>query len=214
MSVSKMPRTGSDSPWTPTEFDLCVNLVLTARRHGGFQDVMDKVKRIEEGRQAELAAVGLTDGDYRSCFRGEPCSGLQAMTDGSKRRLDEGPMDDPENDIAQGYVFPSMSADPFPAGMSTAVVSKLPTLPPGVSSVEDWGTYQVAFGKFQGKKIYSQILTEKSDEMNSYRNYLMSHRFSGSAQLKDLVAFMMASGYQGEKDQRPMIPGTAIARKR
>lgn len=179
MSVSKMPRTGSDSPWTP------VNLVITAQRRGGFQDVMDKVKRIEEGRQAELASIGLTDGDYRSCFRGEPCSGPLAMTDGSKRRLDENPTDDPENDIAQGYVLPLMPRDPFPASESHAMVEKVPSLPPGVSSVEDWGTYQVAFGKFQGKKIYSQVLAEKSDEMISNRSYLMSHRFSGSARLKE-----------------------------
>ena len=88
-----------------------MNLVITAQRRGGFQDVMDKVKRIEEGRQAELASIGLTDGDYRSCFRGEPCSGPLAMTDGSKRRLDENTTDDPENDIAQGYVLPLMPRD-------------------------------------------------------------------------------------------------------
>jgi hypothetical protein len=87
---------------------------------------MDKVKRIEEGRQAELAPIGLTDGDYRSCFRGEPCSGTLAMTDGSKRRLDENPTDDPENDIAQGYVLPLMPRDPFPASESHAMVEKFP----------------------------------------------------------------------------------------
>lgn len=215
MSVSKMPRKGSESrPWTPVEFDLCVDLVITARRRGGFQDVMDKVKRIEEGRQAELAAVGLTDGDYQSCFRDELSSGGSAMTDGSKRRLDdENSTEDPVNECAQGYVFPSASA-PFLMHDTIGKVDQPVVFPPGISSVTDWGSYQVAFGKFQGKKTYEQILMEKTDEMVSYRQYLMSHCFSGSAQLKDLVAFMMAAGYQGDQDQRPKIPGTGISRKR
>ena len=212
--MSKMPRTGSENdPRTPDEFDQCVGLVLLARRKGGFRDVMDRVKRIESGRQAELAAVGLTDGDYQSCFRDERGSGYQAMTDGSKRRLDESPTDDPE-ELTQGYVFPVGSSDPFPSKDGPNDVHRAIPLPPGVTSLEDWGSYRVAFGKFQGKKTYSQILSASSDEMGSYRTYIMSHRFSGSAQLKDLAAFLVASGYQGEADQRPVIPGTTIARKR
>ena len=68
MSNSKMPRTDAEpSTWTVSDFDQCVQLVLVARSRGGFDDVMDRVKRIENGLHTEFNAVGLADGDYRLC---------------------------------------------------------------------------------------------------------------------------------------------------
>ena len=51
MSNSKMPRTGvaAHVPWTIDDFDNCVELVLRARKRQAFDDVMTRVRRIEEG---------------------------------------------------------------------------------------------------------------------------------------------------------------------
>ena len=209
MSQSKMPRR-SEKSWTTIDFDQCVDLVLVARQRGAFDDVMTKVRRIEEGRQAELAATGLTDGDYRLCdemrFGG-------AMCDASKRRLEEVGANSVEADLS-GYVVPVASTPPYVvnvAGCSSVTPSGI-VLPPGVTSIEDWGSYKVAFGKYEKKKTYAQIFTEEGKEMISYRKYLWSHRNSGSPQLRDLAAYLKAMNYDGETDQMPKIPGTDVAR--
>ena len=73
-------------------------------------------------------------------------------------------------------------------------------LPPGITSVQDWGTYKVSFGKFQGKKTYAEVLHESTVEMASHRGYVMSHRKSGSPQLKDLAAYLVAADYADPED--------------
>ena len=69
--------------WTMQDFDDCVRLVLKARKRQAFDDVMQRVCRIEEELHTDLSAVGLTDGDYVKC---DENSGHQAMTDAAKRR--------------------------------------------------------------------------------------------------------------------------------
>ena len=213
MSNSKMPRTDAEpSTWTVSDFDQCVQLVLVARSRGGFDDVMDRVKRIENGLHTEFNAVGLADGDYRLCD--EFISGKGAMTDGSKRRFDNDTPVSGDVECSAGYVMPNVSDVPFSSHASTVEVPLKMCLPPGITSVPDWGTYKVSFGKFQGKKTYAEIRHESTAEMASYRGYVMSHRKSGSAQLKDLAAYLIAAGYEGEESQIPKIPGTTIARQR
>ena len=87
MSTSKMPRVEGQSyvPWTVKDYNDCVELVLRARQRQAFDDVMMHVRRIEEGCHTELAAIGLTDGDYVKC---DEISGRQAMTDAAKRLHD------------------------------------------------------------------------------------------------------------------------------
>ena len=50
--------------------------------------------------------------------------------------------------------------------------------------------------------------------MVSYRAYLFSHEASGSAMLRDLVAYLRAAGFQGETTNKPVIPGTQIVREK
>ena len=161
MSNSKMPRTDAKpSTWTVSDFDQCVQLVLVARSRGGFDDVMDRVKRIENGLHTEFNAVGLADGDYRLCD--EFISGKGAMTDGSKRRFDNDTPVSGDVECSAGYVMPNVSDVPFSSHASTVEVPLKMCLPPGITSVPDWGTYKVSFGKFQGKKTYAEIRHEST----------------------------------------------------
>ena len=87
-------------------------------------------------------------------------------------------------------------------------------LPPGVRSVQEWGTFKVACGKFKGKKTYYQIHAEDHSEMVEYRKYLNSRRESGSPLLKDLAEYLQAMSGGAMDDQLPRIPGTNVVRSK
>ena len=160
MSNSKMPRTSGDHrvPWSIDDHDRCVELVLRARQRGAFDLVMNRVRRVEEGLQADLAAVGLTDGDYAKCDEicAKGISGHGAMTDASKRSHAAVDLDENDDDVeTQGYVMPQPSSPPMSHDQYEVPVKV--TFPPGVQSLQEWGSFKVTFGKFKGKKSYYQV---------------------------------------------------------
>lgn len=212
MSNSKMPRTGDASqvPWTIKDFDNCVELVLRARKRQAFDDVMARVRRIEDGIFTELAAVGLTDGDYVKC---DEISGQQAMTDAAKHPHGAvEPSFDDDDESWQGYVMAAPATPPMSSDQHGPPKSSL--LPQGVHSLQEWGTFKVAFGKFKGKKTYYQIYAEDHSEMIEYRKYLNSRRESGSPLLRDLAEYIHAMTGSAMNDQLPRIPGTNVVRSK
>ena len=187
--------------------------VLRARQRQAFDDVMMRVRRIEEGRHAELAAIGLTDGDYVKC---DEISGRQAMTDAAKRlheAVEPGFDDDDDDDddsACAGYVMAAPTTPPMSSDQQS--FSKAATLPQGVDSLQECATFKVAFGKFKGKKTYYQIYAEDNSEMIEYRKYLKSRRATGSPLLKDLAEYLRAVDGSSMDHQMPRIPGTNVVR--
>ena len=190
----------------------CVDLILRARRRGSFDSVMQRVHRIEDGLQTEFAAAGLTDGDYYVCDEISDLKPMQAMTDASKRQREEGTLDPEDDTNVEGYVVPSAPV-PFAHHDPVDYHDGKLSLPEGVPSLREWGTYKVAFGKYKGVKTYFQIFSEQTDEMMTYRNqYLLPRRKGGSPMLKDLADYVHLMMTQTSYHQLPKIPGTNIIR--
>ncbi len=205
-----VPTPKTKSPWTTKNLDDCVDLVLKARHHHVFDNVMNRVNRIEEGWQTQFAAVGLTDGDYAGCTY-DPEESTGAMTDASKRLRS-----DPDSNpglYEKGYV---VAQPPTPMPFQGQCVPESAILPAGVFSLREWGEYKVAFGKFKKLKRYYDLHSESSEEMRSYRRYLFSHFDSGSPQLRDAVNYLKAMGHSRDEDPfaGPIIPGTSISRSK
>ena len=202
--------------WTLLEFDQCVALVEKARRLGVYENVLNRVKRMEAGYHCDFMANGLADGDLAGIDFTESARVEGAMTDAAKRRgdtLEDSPAPKTAMSKASPYASPSGGIPPhMPLYGGTNVEMHMSQLPPGVASVHQWGEYLVAFGKYAKKKKYVEILTGTADEFVSYRKYLLSHYNAGSAQLRDLVNYMKACGFKDETDDRPCIPGTHIPR--
>ena len=220
MSFSKQPKTEKRQAgtWSVDEFDQCVSLILKAKqRPGAFESVMKRVDRIQTGQHGDALASGLADGDYAECdemLRTVAFSSPGGMSDAAKRQrdLDEYSMVSGMSSEAAGYTMPAPKSPPYTkTGYHHGIESN--TLPPGVVSLIDWGEYKVSFGKFKMLKRYHEVLTERTEEMDSYRTYLFSHEASGSAHLRDLVAYLRACGCTGAKSRHsPVIPGTQIER--
>lgn len=196
------------SPWTVQDFDACVELVVKARHHHVFENVMNRVHRIENGTQTHFAACGLSDGDYAGCVE-MTGGGVGAMSDASKRLRSD---DDGKPSVYEdGYVVAEL---PTPMPTKHHLIPDTAVLPPGVPSLADWGDYKVAFGKYKHLKTYRDVNQEMSEDMKNYRRYLFSHYNSGSSLLKDLVNYLKAMGRTPGDDplMGPVIPGTSIAR--
>ena len=220
MSFSKQPKTEKShgSTWSVGDFDQCVSLIVKAKqRPGAFEDVMRRVDRIQSGHHSDALASGLADGDYALCdevSRMVPYSSPGGMSDAAKRQreLDEYSMVSGVSSDAAVYTSHVPKSPPYMVP-GTHLEKSSPTLPSGVVSLLDWGEYKVPFGKYKMLKRYHEVLNEPTIEMISYRAYLFSHEASGSAQLRDLVAYLRACGLTGAKErQAPVIPGTHIER--
>ena len=62
MSNSKAAgsRVNYSVPRSVADFNQCVELVLRARRRGGLESVMNRVRGTEDGLQTEFSAIGLS----------------------------------------------------------------------------------------------------------------------------------------------------------
>eukprot|EP00435_Cladocopium_sp_Y103_P016717 s4408_g4.t1 len=108
-----------------------------------------------------------------------------------------------------------MSSVPMPKHgmMPSAFIddAEKPELPPGITTVEHWGSCLVSFGKYENKKKYREIAFGSSQEISGYRAYLFAHFENGSARLRDLVLYMRAAGV--DPDCGCKIPGTSFTRR-
>lgn len=190
-------------PWSQEDMTQSIQLMVKAHRHGKTDEVMKAV---------DIECRKLSDFESQ-----------QAMNDSTKRfRDDPGP--------SAGY------GQPARVGMSTyhshggslgpappMPMNRRPEshadpnnqLPPGITSLQQWGTSLVSFGKLAPKKvIYQEFLEDQSADAMSYKKYLFDHFESGSPGLRDLVSFMKASGFDYYRDTKgSFIPGSQFVRK-
>ena len=160
MSNSKVPRTevASQVPWTIDDFDNCVDLVLRARKRQAFDDVMMRVRRIEEGSFTELSAAGLTDGDYVKC---DEISGQQAMTDAAKRP--HGAVDpsfDDDDESWKGYVLAAPATPPMSS--ESAWPSQVRPVASGSPFLAGMGNIQSGFREVQRQEDILPDLRRRS----------------------------------------------------
>ena len=168
----------SDQVFLPQEQDECARLILKARRLGAWksvwQQVIDAEDLIHDGPEPTNRSPSGT------------------MSDGSKRLHDE---------HYHGY---TSAGTTYLAGLENEVPGPMPSssggkskvvlpealLPPGISSLDQWGQCYMSFGKFKDVKTYREVFESKDESMAGYRKFCISHCESGSAGLKDFVHYM------------------------
>ena len=140
-----------------------------------------------------------------------------AMTDASKRRLEESP----ERPSSRPYAPGAMSAVPFPLegedvpGVNVFGKTKkglVIRLPEGVPSLGQWGRSILDFGKYPPVDgLYEEICAKSDKEIVSYVKWCRAQVDSAEGLLKDFGLFIYASEFDPE--QRPLIPGTDVVRR-
>ncbi|CAK9069992.1 Retrovirus-related Pol polyprotein from transposon RE1 (Retro element 1) (AtRE1) [Includes: Protease RE1, partial [Durusdinium trenchii] len=181
------------------EHDECARLILKARRLGAWksvwQQVIDTEDLIHDGPEPTNRSPSGT------------------MSDGSKRLRDE---------HHHGH---ASAGTPYHAGLENELPGPMPSssggknkimvpdalLPPGISSLDQWGQCYMSFGKFKDVKTYREVFESKDESMAGYRKFCMSHCESGSAGLKDFVHYMNSRGI--EDPDQTVIPGSGIRRR-
>ena len=187
-------------------------------RRGQLQSVVSRVQD-EIDAQADASWEPTTHG---------------AMHDGSKRRLIAG-----ESSGDHGFELVSAACVPMPssspglhgqnaAPMSVNVQHPIPpmqdkgkpaavALPPGISSIAEWGATICTLPKVKGRKIRYQEMLDESRSSKAMSEYLQWIKTSGvkSAKVDDLKAFMSAAGFNPESVSGGHItyPGTTIQRE-
>ena len=186
----------SKGVFTPAEADECFRLVLKARKCGAWDALMKRVQDVED--------ISL---DLK--WEGSPSG---TMTDACKRLREEKKSTGPE---MASYVASSVGATmPIPMPVSPEQAqSPYPqgNLPPGVTSISQWGSSLVAFGKYKGVKTYEEMRDPNDPDLASYRSYCVSHYKTGSPGLKDLVDYLNACGQSMSSGS--MLPGSSIPRQ-
>ena len=186
----------SKGVFTPAEADECFRLVLKARKCGAWDALTKRVQDVED--------ISL---DLK--WEGSPSG---TMTDACKRLREEKKSTGPE---MASYVASSVGATmPIPMPVSPVQAqSPYPqgNLPPGVTSISQWGSSLVAFGKYKGVKTYEEMRDPNDPDLASYRSYCVSHYKTGSPGLKDLVDYLNACGQSMSSGS--MLPGSSIPRQ-
>ena len=188
----------SDQVFLPQEQDECARLILKARRLGAWksvwQQVIDAEDLIHDGPEPTNRSPSGT------------------MSDGSKRLRDE---------HYHGY---TSAGTTYLAGLENEVPGPMPSssggkskvvlpealLPPGISSLDQWGQCYMSFGKFKDVKTYREVFESKDESLAGYRKFCLSHCESGSPGLKDFVHYMNSRGV--EDSDQSIIPGSGIRR--
>ena len=111
---------------------------------------MNRVRRTEDGLQTELAAIGLTDGDFAECD--EILALRHLMTDASKCQRDEGTLDPEDDENVDGAELSHTICCPGSSWSSRCESF----LAERCTALSESGTYKVAFGKYKRKKTYFQ----------------------------------------------------------
>ena len=149
-----------------------------------------------------------------------------AMSDASKRRLEEYVPPPVKSDVTTAYtrvpVPCSTFAGPPTPGSPTAEVNlgstkkgKAILLPPGVTSLSNWGETMLEFGKYGAKDWCYEDLRQNSDkDVVSYVKWCKSQADAAEGRLRDLCLFLVAcDNVSGTAAQRPVIPGASEVRR-
>ena len=88
-------------------------------------------------------------------------TGGGAMTDAPKRLRGHSPELPDNAPPASSYMATQAMPPPFPSDIPH---QELAGLPPGVSSLEMWGSTLISFGKYKDKMTYVELLTASDSE--------------------------------------------------
>lgn len=146
----------------------------------------------------------------------EPTHG--AMTDASKRHRDADDELWAESECDEGswslpMPEPGPSTDQLPV---KPVTPGKVQLPPGVSSIEEWGrTVCELPAVMQLKKSYAELMKDSSQV--SYLKWVARHETGMGPRVTDLAKYLKAMKFEEECDQgkssSAIFPGTTIIRK-
>ena len=164
---------------------------------------------------------------------------IAGMTDGSKRREDEPPADQPSvkraspNALA-GYggpdsAAPWRSSDPVVshqeflktqdsfALMDRQHVIKKAELPPEVPNAAAWGRTLIDFGKFRDAKLsYEELRCSKDTRAFEYTKWCRARAFSAEGLLRDFAQYLLFMNQLEALEvysDGPFIPGTSTRRQ-
>ena len=191
---------------------------LSSSEHAQLQALLQKAS---EPADAESTS---SEGGF-SLVTGSVCG---AMTDGAKRRACSPVKEDAKLSYA-GYeiaahahtreLMPGHAPDmavPYASKSSEFPGEKI-TLPPSVSSVEQWGRTLITWGQDKGCGMSYQDLLERKDEKAvGYKKWCMARLNSAEGRLLDLTRFLhfcdrLVTG--PALTQGPVIPGTSEVRQ-
>ena len=79
-------------------------------------------------------------------------------------------------------------------GQTTVIArADMVELPAGVTSMDEWGRNILTWGKFKKHGwTYSELCSDPSSEVCDYRDWICSHRHTGSSHLQDLAKYILA----------------------
>lgn len=185
--------------WSSKDQEQLDSLLAKAKHHGVHLDLSD------DG--LELLA-GMTDASKR---REE----FQDDDQSAKRQMPIHRKNPPDTMNCKGsasdYVGGSEDvAVPYPKSRPAKL---LPMFPPGISSLEEWSTSVIDFGKFMGKNVsYGELLNRTDSEAVDYVKWCKSRFSCSKGFLHDLSGFLIRAELEDPKYVN-YIPGTEVARR-
>ena len=164
---------------------------------------------------------------------------IAGMTDGSKRREDEPPADQPSMKRASpkalaGYsghdsATPWKSSDPVVphqdffknqdgfALMDKQHVIKKAELPPDVPNAAAWGRTVIDFGKYRDARLsYDELRCSKDVRAVEYTKWCRARAFSAERLLRDFAQYLLFMSQLEALEvytEGPFIPGTSTRRQ-
>lgn len=128
-----------------------------------------------------------------------------AMTDASKRLREETFAEESDGTVSSFQFVPCASfTEPGPSfrkNVQAPIVSTPKngiTLPPGVDSLEDWGTAIMETPKYKGKDLsYEELVADSSH--SSYLKWTLDHGKEHGGRCVDFRNYLIAIGYNPEK---------------
>lgn len=130
------------------------------------------------------------------------------MSDGSKRRL--------EDDFEDGQPAIKQSPVPPSAKASSEGYASRASLPPGVKSLEEWGTTILTAGKFEKEDLtYGDVVSSTVKEKMEYVKWALSQNSLDkfSPVMKDFISYVKAFESSQHTTATYTFPGSCIPRK-
>ena len=191
--------------WTGDDWTQCFRLLKKAHRLGMYDEVLEST----------------SDPDFGFIKVPDDSDLGHSMSDATKRAR-EGPAFVPKT---KAYIAPVAPKAPMVYERSLMTHDRARPgpddypVPPGLTSLAEWGRCAIPFGKLKNKMSYNDLF-EKNDEVGiDYKIWLCQHYENGSAHLRDLVSFLRAKGDvyathgRAESSQGIVIPGTSVTRR-
>lgn len=178
-------------------------LVNALRSDGSLTILLEALKAEQAAQESEFEVV----------------HGMGGMSDAAKRRGDEVESFDESVRIKQKPLPPSMTCqepnDPQAASSEAAteeIISAM--LPPGISSMDEWGNTVLETGKFAGESLtYAELSSSRVKEKMQYCSWLLAQKSRPFCpELKDFIKYMKVKSTSSSSSVM-YYPGSTIVRK-